>query len=92
MASIDYGKFFLALIGFFFSEFYKSAIRLKLQWFFLLKKRILMENQNSDNDNPLRIWMSVYNITGNTIKATFGIWDSPTMRCRSFHAVITRRW
>ena len=39
-----------------------------------------MENQNSDNDNVLRIWMSVYNITGNTIKATFGIWDTPTLR------------
>ena len=37
-----------------------------------------MEIENLDNDNVLRIGVSVYKISGMTIKATFGIWDTPT--------------
>ena len=36
-----------------------------------------MEIQNLDNDNVLRIWVSVYTISGIAIKATFVIWDTP---------------
>ena len=36
-----------------------------------------MEIENSDNDNVLRIGVSIYKISGITIKATFGIWDTP---------------
>ena len=36
-----------------------------------------MEIKNLDNDNVLRIGVSVYKISGITIKATFGIWDTP---------------
>ena len=36
-----------------------------------------MEIENSDNDNVSRIRVSVYKISGITIKATFGIWDTP---------------
>ena len=36
-----------------------------------------MEIENLDNDNVLRIGVSIYKISGKTIKATFGIWDTP---------------
>ena len=39
-----------------------------------------MEIQNLDIDNVLRIWVSVYALSGIAIKATFGIWDTPMTR------------
>ena len=39
-----------------------------------------MEIENLDNDNVPGIWVSVYEITGIAIKATFGIWDTPAAR------------
>ena len=39
-----------------------------------------MEIENLDNDNVPGIWVSVYEITGIAIKATFGIWDTPLYR------------
>ena len=40
-----------------------------------------MENQNLDNDNVFRIWLSVYANTSDTMKASFGIWDTPGRNC-----------
>ena len=45
-----------------------------------------MEIENSDNDNVPRIRVSVYKISGITIKATFGIWDTP-MRPLSIYLI-----
>ena len=42
-----------------------------------------MEIENLDNDNVPGIWVSVYEITGIAIKATFGIWDTPARHLTS---------
>ena len=46
-----------------------------------------MEIENLDNDNVPGIWVSVYEITGIAIKATFGIWDTPLYQWTNFDLV-----
>ena len=72
--SVDYEKnFFLYFLNQSLSEICKSVIRSKQKWFSAKSKRFLMEIQNSDNDNVLRIWVSIHTVSDITIKATFCI-------------------
>ena len=72
--SVDYGeKFLLYFLNQFPSEVCKIVIRSKQKWFSPKSKRFLMEIQNSDNDNVLRIWVSIHTVSDITIRATIGI-------------------